>query len=215
MLLPKPIRLTSLLVTLAAALCAAQATAQDSLDDVLQRVRIQDNLYFSYRETRHLQLMMEPWLATGDMHLSPQQMVIAQHKPTIVTTVITRDQLTHDDSEKALHRTLTLEQPFAVPGMEPFMQLLYGTAGFSELEEDYEISFSATMDRWQLNLEPRWHINQDIARMQLSGDSNRGADHLVLLYKDTDRTEWQLSLVSQGTDAAIKMQRFLPDQQLP
>lgn len=215
MLLSKPIQLTSLLVTLAAALCTAQAMAQDTLDDVLQRVRIQDNLHFSYRETRHLQLMLEPWLATGDMHLSPRQMVIAQHKPTTVTTVITRDQLTHDDSEKALHRTLMLEQPFAVPGMEPFMQLLYGTAGFSELEGDYVISFSATTDRWQLNLEPRGHIKQDIVRMQLSGDSDRGADHLMLLYKDTDRTEWQLSLVSQGKDAAIMMQQFLPDQQQP
>ena len=96
-----------------------------------------------------------------------------------------------------------------MPGMEPFMRLLYGTSSQAELEQDYAISLDSAGLRWSLQLAPRRHTEDGIIRMQLSGDSGHGPDRLVLEHADGDRTEWQLSLLSQGAAAERELQQTL------
>jgi hypothetical protein len=154
-------------------------------------------------------LLAEPWQATGNLYTSPQQMVIAQQTPTPALTLISSDRMQHIDAAQNLNRSLKLEQPFAVPGMEPFMLLLYGTNGHTELEQDYVLGFNSTGQHWSLQLAPRQQGENRIIRMQLSGDSEHGPDSLVLEHADGDRTEWQLSLVSQGETAGRALQQLL------
>jgi len=186
-----------------------QATAQGTLDSVLERIRIQETRHFSYRETRHLQLLAAPWQATGDMYTSRQQMVIAQQAPTPVLTIISADRMQHIDPKQGINRSLKLEQPFAVPGMEPFLLLLYGATGHAELQRDYVISFDNAGQHWSLQLTPRQRSQHTVARMQLSGDHGHGPDRLVLEHGDGDRTEWRLSLRSQGATASRELQQML------
>ena len=163
-----------LLLTLVMALLSVQATAQDTLSSVLERLRVKETHHFSYRETRYLQLLAEPWQATGNMYTSPQQMVIAQQSPSAILTVISTGRILHIDAEQDIHRSLKLEQPFAVPGMEPFMQLLYGTIDHTELEQDYVIKLNTTEQRWLLQLTPHQHTEHEIIRMQISGETGHG-----------------------------------------
>lgn len=197
--------LTSLLL-LASSLIPAHVAAQDTLDTVLERIRIQETRHFSYRETRTLQLLAEPWQATGDLYTAPQQMVIAQQAPTRVFTIISAERMQHIDAGQNLDRSLKLEQPFAVPGMEPFMQLLYGKTGHTEHDV---ISFANAGRRWSLQLAPSQRAADGIIRMQLSGDSGHGPDYLRLDQADGDHTEWQLSLLSQGETANHELQQLL------
>ena len=197
------------LLLFAMALIPAHATAQDTLDTVLEHIRVQQTRHFSYRETRYLALLVEPWQASGDLYTSTQQMVIAQQSPQPVMTLISAERMQHIDAGQDINRSLTLEQPFAVPGMEPFMRLLYGTSSQAELEQDYAISLDSSGQRWSLQLAPRRHTEDGIIRMQLSGDSGHGPDRLVLEHADGDRTEWQLSLLSQGTAAERELQQTL------
>ena len=194
---------------LTSALLPVQAVAEDTLDNVLERIRVQETRHFSYRETRTLQLLAEPWQASGDLYTSPQQMVIAQQTPTLVFTLITADRMQHIDAGQDINRSLKLGQPFAVPGMEPFMLLLYGTTGHTELEQDYVISFDSNGQRWSLQLAPRQHVKDSIIRMQLSGGSDHGPDRLVLEQADGDQTKWQLSLLSQGETAGHELRQLL------
>ena len=90
------------LLLLAITLLPLQATAQDTLSNVLERIHVQETRQFSYRETRTLQLLAEPWQASGDLYTSPQQMVIAQQTPTPVFTVISADRMQHIDAGKGL-----------------------------------------------------------------------------------------------------------------
>lgn len=203
-------RLASLLLLVSVtALLPVQAAAQDTLGSVLERLRVQETRHFSYRETRYLQLLAEPWQATGDMYISPQQMVIAQQSPTLVFTVISADRMQHINAEQDIDRSLKLERPFAVPGMEPFLQLLYGTTGDTEQGQDYEISLNTAGQRWLLQLTPQQDAADEIIRMQLSGNTGHGPDQLVLEHADGDRTEWQLSLLSQGKVAGHELQQLL------
>lgn len=208
MLLQPRNTLASLLL-LMSALLPVQAVAEDTLDNVLERIRVQETRHFSYRETRALQLLAEPWQASGDLYTSPQQMVIARQTPTPVFTLISVDRMQHIDAGQDINRSLKLGQPFAVPGMEPFMLLLYGTTGHTELEQDYVISFDSSGQRWSLQLAPRQHVKDGIIRMQLSGGSDHGPDRLVLEQADGDQTEWQLSFLSQGETAGRELQQLL------
>ena len=197
------------LLLFALALLPVQAAAEDTLDSVLERIRVQETRHFSYRETRALQLLAEPWQASGDLYTSPQQMVIARQTPTPVFTLISADRMQHIDAGQNINRSLKLGQPFAVPGMEPFMLLLYGTTGHAELEQDYVINFDSSGQRWSLQLAPRQHVKDGIIRMHLSGGSDHGPDRLVLEQADGDQTEWQLSFLSQGETAGHELQQLL------
>ena len=197
------------LLLFALALLPVQATAQDTLTSVLERIHVQETRHFSYRETRTLQLLAEPWQASGDLYTSPQQMVIAQQTPTPVFTVISAGRMQHIDTGQDINRSLTLEQPFAVPGMKPFMLLLYGATGLTELEQDYVISFDNSEQRWSLQLAPRQQPKDGIIRMQLSGNNDHGPERLVLEQTDGDQTEWQLSLLTQGEAAERELQLLL------
>ena len=202
-------KLTSLLLYSALALLPHPAVASDTLDELLTRIRVSQTQQFHYRETRHMQLMAEPWQASGELFISPQQMVIVQLAPTDVITVITADQMQHRDRAKGINRNIQLERPFAVPGMEPFMQLLYRSEENNTLQQDYTITHASDADHWSLQLQPRQHTRQDISRMQLSGYPGHGPDYLVLIHEDGDRTEWQLSLQSQGETAQHALQQRL------
>lgn len=210
MLLQYRMRLASLLLLVSvAALHPVHSAAQEALGSVLERIRIQETRHFSYRETRTLQLLAAPWQATGDMYISPQQMVIAQRSPTLVFTVISADRMQYIDTGQDIDRSLKLERPFAVPGMEPFMQLLYGATRHTGQEQDYVISFDTAGQRWFLQLTPQQDTADEIIRMQLSGDTGHGPDQLVLEHAEGDRMEWQLSLVSQGEAAGRELQQLL------
>ncbi|MEA3412392.1 MAG: LolA-related protein [Pseudomonadota bacterium] len=201
--------LSSLL--LASALIPVQVAALDSLVSVLERMRVQEARHFRYRETRVMAMLAEPWKAEGDLYVSTRQMVIAQRSPRPVTTTISANRLLHIDGERNIRRSMRLERPFAVPNLEPFMQLLYGVPGTAGLEREYTIRFEPAERRWQLRLESNRREEHDVARMQVSGATGRGADRLVLESTDGDRTEWQLTLLSQGA-AAERELRQIRDQ---
>jgi len=179
-MLLQPQKILASLLLFVSALLPGQAVAQDTLGNVLELIHIQETQHFSYLETRTLQLLAEPWQATGNMYTSPQQMVIAQQSPTPTLTIISAERMLHVNAKQNINSTLKLEKPFAMPGMEPFMLLLYGTTGLPELEQDYLISLDSTGHRWSLQLTPRQRAEDGITRMQLSGDSNHGPDRLVL-----------------------------------
>jgi len=222
-MLLQPQKILASLLLFVSALLPGQAVAQDTLGNVLELIHIQETQHFSYLETRTLQLLAEPWQATGNMYTSPQQMVIAQQSlytspqqmviaqqsPTPTLTIISAERMLHVNAKQNINSSLKLEQPFAMPGMEPFMLLLYGTTGLTELERDYLISLDSTGHRWSLQLTPRQRAEDGITRMQLSGDSNHGPDRLVLEHADGDQTEWELSLLSQGETADRELQQLL------
>ena len=160
-------------------------------------------------EPSTLQLLAEPWQASGDLYTAPHRDQRDEATQQAVFTVISTDRMQHIDAGKDLNRSLKLERPFAVPGMEPFMLLLYGATGLTELEHDYVISFDSSGQRWSLQLAPRQKAEDGIIRMQLSGNGDQGPDRLVLEQADGDQTEWQLSLQSQGEKAGLELQQLL------
>jgi len=197
------------LYLMAVALWPLPAAAQDTLDGVLARLQVQDNRRFHYRETRHLAMLAKPWEASGDMYLAPERMVIAQQAPEVRITDITRTRLLHIDPEHHVVRSMELSAPFAVQGLEPFLQLLYGEAGGSALKNRYSTRFKVDDGRWELYLYPVLDDSGPISQMWLAGREGQGADYLKLEFEDEDQTEYRLSMIARGATARQAMQRVL------
>ncbi len=201
-----------------AVMAPVQAIAEDTLISILKRLKVQQTEHFSFHETRLIQLLAEPWRATGDMFMSPQQMVIAQHTPTSAITVISENSLLHVSAEEDIYNSLKLEKPFAVPGMEPLMQVLYGTGESTGLQQNYSLDLDVTAQRWVLQLKPRHQDKHTIISLRLSGTNNHGPDQLILEQADGDSTAWQLTRLSQGLPADHRLREILDqlaDSQLP
>ncbi|MEE9342402.1 MAG: hypothetical protein V3V12_02065 [Gammaproteobacteria bacterium] len=192
-----------------AILSPAPADATETFDAVLERMQFTENQHFRYQETRHLALLTQPWIATGDMFITADGMVMAQQSPASILTKITKDKLEYFDTENDIQRTIPLKQAFAVPGMAPFLQMLYPGEQHSRLEENYQTSFSLEKNRWKLVMGPRQIDKNKIRAMTLSGSQGNGPDFLKLEYTDGDQTEWQLSLLAQGQDVADRLKRIL------
>jgi len=185
--------------------------AQDSLPEVLARIAVngQPTRHFHYQETRELQLLAAPWQADGDLFLGPRQMVIAQRSPSPTLTVIGADRMLHNDPAQDIHHNLVLDQPWAVPGMEPLMQLMYGAAGSDELRQQYQLSFDSDAQRWTLSLKPRWPGTLAVALMQVAGANGHGPDQMLLQSDDGDRRDWRLTPVSEGAAAERELSAAL------
>jgi hypothetical protein len=185
------------------------AAAQDTLADVLARMHVHDNRQFQYQETRHLAMLAKPWEASGDMYIAPERMVIAQQDPEVRITDITRTRLLHIDPAHQVVRSMQLSGPFAVQGLEPFLQLLYGESDGSALEKRYATKFRVADNRWELYLYPVLDGSGPISQMWLAGREGQGADYLKLEFEDQDQTEYRLSMIARGADARQAMQRVL------
>ena len=208
MLFRRPERRASLLGVVMA-LALVSATAEDGFDDVLTRIHITQTLHLKYKETRHLELITAPWQATGDLYISRQQMVIAQKTPNSATTIITATRLQHYNEARRIDRSINLEQPFAVPGMEPLMQLLFQSLNSDALQQTHSITMKNKARRWSLELKPRHRTQIEIDRIQLSGLDSEWPDRLVFFYEDGDRTNWEMLLISRGATADDELHRQL------
>jgi len=186
-----------------------QAASPDTLGDVLERMRVKETRQYRYLETRVVRMLVEPWKATGEMFISPHHLVISQQFPKSTTTAISENMMLYIDNDQEIHRSLKLERPFAVPGMEPLMQLLFVSGGIADLEEEYKVDFDAEAQRWRLQLASRTYDEHDIALFQVSGKTGQGPEVLLLEYADGDRSEWKLSVHSRGAAAEQELRREL------
>lgn len=192
-----------------ALLLPVTGVAEETLDTVLERMQFRESQFFQYRETRRLALLNRPWTATGDMFITADGMVMIQQSPSLILTKITEHKLDYFDAERDVRRSIDLKQPFAVPGMAPFLQILYGDKQQRGLEDQYRTSFRLEQDHWILVLHPIPADNSKISAMTLSGTQGEGPDVLKVEYTDGDRTEWQLTLRTQGQNANNILQNRL------
>lgn len=181
--------------------------AQDTLNQVLDRLKIQQTEHYRYKEVRHIELLEDPFYAGGELYISKRRMLIIQQTPTAVYTDITESQLRYISPSNEVRHTLVLKQPYAVPGMEAFLTLLYGSVSRTDLESRYQLAFAQKSGRWVLSMTPK--AKSRIKRTRLSGPEGKAPDQLKILFKDEDTIKWDLSLVEQGANAQAGMQKAL------
>ena len=177
--------------------------AQDRLDGVLKRLKINQISQFNYTETRELKLLTSSWQGSGEIFLSPQRIVMAQQLPNESVLIITKAKIHYIDLKRNIHKLKKLDKPFDIPQLGMFLDLIYGEHTAKSLGEKYQTDFSSDSAHWQISLTPigKNPINQ----MQIFGRTGFATNKLILLLDDGDQTTWELSLNQQGEAAEKNM----------
>ena len=188
---------------------SAGHAANETLETLLTRLQFQQTQRIAYRETRHMQLLSEPWQATGDLYIALDRLVILQQEPQRTLTVITATHLQHSSAQHDNITRLALQQPFDVPVLKPFLLLLYDSDAAGQLERAYRTELRHTGGRWQLQLLPVEPAEDQPSAMTLSGASGLQPDTLLLQFADGDFTEWRFTAVSTGGEAEAALEALL------
>lgn len=187
---------------LPALLGLSEASAdEETLEGLLTRLQFHETQRLAYRETRHMQLLSEPWQATGELFITPDSLVIVQRVPQRSLTEITATHLQHSDAHNEIVTRLALKQAFAVPVLKPFLLLLYADDAAGQLQREFRPDLQQTPQRWTLRLLAVAPADDQPAAMTLSGAAGLQPDSLMLEFADGDVTEWQFTPLSSGSEA--------------
>ena len=179
------------------------AHSQDSFDDVLHRLKISQASEIGYTQTRQLQLLQSPWQGSGEMYLSPRQMIIAQRYPKELYILITRQTMQYLDIQQNIYHHKKLKGVFEIPQMAVFVDLIYGEYNADTLSEKYETQFSSDSNGWKISLTDKNESNVEV--VDVSGLNGSPADSLEMLLVDGDRTSWQFSPTNTDENIIEKM----------
>ena len=191
----------------AALLLTASATA-DTLQDALQHMQTGQTRHYRYREVRQLQLLDQDWVSTGEMIVAREQLAIAQQTPRSVLISITPSRMLYLDRESGTRRVRALNKKISMPGIQPLMQLFQSDSR-SSLEQHFRIQFEGQSSRWLMTLIPKNGIPVSLRHMEISGAQQAGPDHIKLVFKDGDSTDWFLLLLATAETADQALTRLL------
>ena len=181
------------------AACLSSASAESTLEQLLDGLKITEVSEFRYTETREMKLLNRASLARGKLYVSPQQMVIEQTTPKQSLVLIDANRLQYQESARGIYFVKKLNSPLTVPGIGSFLSLLQARMPLEQLQAQFLIELEQHKQAWKIILIPRNQV--DIDRMEISGLTGQGADLLKLGYADGDVTTWALSLVAEGPTA--------------
>ena len=183
------------------------ASAAETLEQLLEGLKITRVSEFRYTEAREMKLLNQARLAQGRMVVSPQRMAIEQITPKQTLVLIAADRLQYLEPARDIYFVKRLKGSLAASGMASFLGLLQARMSLEQLQAQFQLEVEQDGKTWKMILIPRQQ--KDIGRMEVSGLTGRGADLLKLVYVDGDLTSWALTLVAEGPVAEQNLDALL------
>ncbi|MGR9072358.1 MAG: LolA family protein [Gammaproteobacteria bacterium] len=176
---------------------AKHASAEDTLESVLERMKPSSAVRIAYRETRYLELLAQPWNGSGYFYsLPPGVMIKEQYYPAREIMAADDGRLYYYDPVNDVRRRGEMEDggPMALH-LAAFKALIGGDGRL--MEQLYRISFAARAETWEIALSPREKIDP-VVDILISGPAGQGAERIVVRQGDGDRSEYRLSNDGEG-----------------
>jgi len=193
-------RVKQIVLLLSLLFMSAEAMAEDTLASVLAMAAGQQHVAIEYREVRHLQLLSEPWQATGKMFVSPDAFVIEQVSPQRQLLAANKQRFWLFLPEREIRRTGMLTSPLAIKSFGLFKPLMRGDR--DALEKAFDIQFTASEKQWQIELKPKSSSKSLYKRIYVKGNPGQPADQMKAEMEDGDYSEW--SFKQQEFDADVE-----------
>lgn len=171
--------------------------AQDSVDQVLQRMKSASAIRIAYRETRYLELFDKPVEASGRFYgMPPDTLLKEQLKPTREIMAILNDRLYYLDVARHLSHSQRKDpdDPMSLE-ITAFQALANGNRDL--LNELYTISFATEPGHWYMILSGK-NESKSLIRITVSGPSNEPADTIEIQEKDSDRSVYHIAKDAEG-----------------
>ena len=184
--------------------------AQDSIENVMQRMKPETAVQIAYQETRTMGLFDEDWQGSGYLYAAtPNTMLKQQLKPEREIMVTEGDQLIyHKPATSTYHQMQLDESNPMMASLVAFKAML--TGNLAVLRHLYQLKFSTTESSWQLEMTAKEH-ESDAAPLKIimQGISEQAANKMTVILPDGDRSLYVLSQPQHGLAIQQHMQGLL------
>lgn len=176
---------------LAGVLMTQAAYAEDSLVTVMQSMQSEQPVKIAYQEIRRLELMDEPWFASGYLYsLPPDIMIKEQLEPQRILMGVKADKLFYFDTKNNVRHQAEMDMDNPLnQNIAVFNALIHADTDL--LKRLFQIEFSHFPQRWLMTLHPIQQSQRDIS-IAVSGRLKQGVDLIKIQQADGDVTEFLL-----------------------
>ena len=181
--------------------------SEDTLASVMRRMQPESTVKIAYREIRYLELMQEPWQASGFMYaLAPDMLIMEQQLPQRVIMGAIGDQMFYYDPVNDVRHqgVMTSDDPISL-NIAAFKSLITGDREL--LEKIFSITFSANPEQWTLDLTSR-EDNDTMTNVVINGSAGQQASKIIVHQADGDRSEFVLTETERGEHLTSKIQQL-------
>ena len=190
------------------------AYANETLAEVMARMKPDSAVKIHYRETRYLELLDEPWQGSGYLYaLSPDVLIKEQWYPQRqVMGARGRDLFYFDPFNDVRHHgEMQTDDPVSFHVLA-FKALINGDRQL--LQEIYQLEFNSSVERWTLTLTAKQPSAQNtLATIIIAGEPGQVASSIKVIQADGDRSEFVLEREAEGEKLQTKVARLLTELQ--
>ena len=173
--------------------------AEDTLEAVMARMKPQTAVRISYRETRYLDLLNNPWHGSGYLYaLPPDLMIKEQLQPQReVMAAGSTDLYYYDPVNDVRHHKAVDPDDALSLHVNAFQALINGNT--SLLGDLYRLRFTAAARQWQVTLDSLSEEGDvPLTTILMSGKAAAPADRIDVFLADGDHSEYRLRRDAEG-----------------
>ncbi len=182
-------------------------SSEDTQAAVIQRMQPEFAVKIAYQETRYLELMQKPWLASGFLYaLPPDVLVKEQLTPVREIMGANGDKMFYYDPVNDIrhHGVIERDDPLSL-NVAAFKALVTGDNKL--LVEMYRIGFRSGPEQWTLTLTGH-EDNDATVKIIVTGSTGRQANKITMHQPDGDRNEFILTEVARGEHLRKRIQEL-------
>ena len=174
---------------------SGNSVANDSLAELMQRMKSEAPVKIAYKETRILELMDQPWLGSGFMYSKqPDLMIKEQLKPNRLLMGVKGENLFYFDPAKNIRHQSEMNELDSISlSVAVFKALI--NADEKLLNKLYQVKFSSHPQRWVMTLTKKNDPDSSF-NIIVSGLAEQRVDTLVVNKEDGDTSEFMLHEVT-------------------
>ena len=184
--------------------------AQDTIENVMQRMKPETAVQIAYQETRYMDLFDKDWQGSGYLYAAtPNTLLKQQLKPTIEMMAAEGSQLIyHKPTTSTYHQMQLDESNPMMASLVAFKAML--TGNLPVLRQFYQLNFSTSESSWKLEMTAKEHEpDQAALKIIMQGLSEQATNKMQVILPDGDRSLYVLSQPQQGLAIQQHMQELL------
>ena len=204
------VRYVSLLLCLALVGTTSALFAQESINEVMERMKSTSAVSIAYRETRYLELFEKPVEASGTLYGMPPDLLIKeQRSPSREVLGVFADRYYYFNPTGEVRRTRAKdpEDPLNLH-ITAFQSLANGN--LSLMYDVYDVAFVSEPDRWYLILTQK-NVPRSPVRITVSGPERQRADRMEIHEDNGDRSVYQLEKDGEGESVRGSIDRLVSE----
>jgi len=185
--------------------------AQETLESVMSRMKPQTVVKIHYKETRHLELLDQPWNGSGYFYAMPDGMVKEQWYPQREIMAAKGSKMYYFDpfADIRYQGEMDSESGFQAIAMKGLMN-----GDLALLQKFFQVEFKSHANNWVLMLTTHHkQLAEQLSKIIISGITSKPARKIEVLLTDGDRHVFQLKKQAEGKPLQSKVTQLFKELQ--